>query len=137
MGSRRVRGSNCNDSQSRRLRIFEDQRRRLGMTACGFNRDRRAQSNPIEDDRRWGKMARVGEVAPGGIRILVGACLRGMDVYALPKAAIIEGKNIDAQLVQGLQLRQRVRERSRAVMQQEQGIGGVGCAGDRRESTNR
>ncbi len=88
--------------------IFEDQRRSLGMASGSLDCDCRAQSNPIEDDRRWGKMTCVGEVTPGGISILVGARLRWMDVYALPKATIIEGKNIQAELVQGLQLRQRI-----------------------------
>ena len=37
--------------ESRRLRIFEDQRRCLGMTPCGLSRDRCAQSSSVENDR--------------------------------------------------------------------------------------
>ncbi len=109
------------------MRIFEDQRRRLGMAPGRLGCDRRAQPDPVEDDRGRGQMTRVGEVAPGGVGILVGACFRGMDVHALSKAAIIEGKNIHAEVVQGLQLRQRVREGAGAVMQEEQGVGGIGA----------
>ena len=53
-------------------------------------------------------MTGVGEVTPSGISILVGARLRWTDVQALPKATIIESKNIQPELVQSLQLRQRV-----------------------------
>ena len=53
-------------------------------------------------------MTRVGEVAPGRISIFVRACFRRMDGYAFSKAAIIEDKNVNAQAVQGQQLRHRV-----------------------------
>src|ERR1700677_2479278 len=80
--------------ESWRLGIFEDQRPCFGMAPGGLDCDRRAQPGPIENDRGRGKMTCAGEVIPGGVSILVGAGLRWMYVYTLPKAAIIEGKNI-------------------------------------------
>src|SRR5271155_1471558 len=45
-----------------------------------------------------------------------------MDVCALAKAAIVEGKNIHSQLVQDLQPRQCAGERAGIAVQQEQGV---------------
>ncbi len=60
-------------------RIFQDQRRRLGMTPGGFRCDRRAQSDSIQDDCGGRYMASLGEVTPGCIRIpRRSACFRGM-----------------------------------------------------------
>src|SRR3984885_14482150 len=72
-------------------------------------------------------MARIGQVTPSRVGIFVGAGLRGMDVRAFPEAAIIKNKNIDSQLMPVRQSRNCIRNGTGAVMQKEQGIGGVGC----------
>src|SRR5580698_5224915 len=74
-------------------------------------------------------MASIRQITPGRVRVLVGACFRGMNVHTLSKAAIVEGKNIDAEFVQGPQLRQCVREGANAVVQHQQSIRGVECVG--------
>src|ERR1700748_1864589 len=71
------------------------------------------------------QMAGAGEVGEGGVGVLIHAGFGWMLVGALAEAAVVEGKDVDAEGVQYLELADGIGERSMAIMQEKDGEGGI------------
>ncbi len=70
-------------------------------------------------------MTDVDEVVPGGVGVFVDAGFGGMGIYALAEATVVEGEDVDAEGVKGFELVGAIGERPLAVVEEEDGSGGL------------
>lgn len=79
----------------------------------------------LDDDAARRNVARVGEPGPHGDGVGGGEALGGMTPVAAPEAAVVEGKDVDSEIVQREESGNGVGERAAGIVEIEDGLRGV------------
>jgi len=90
---------------------------------------RSADAGSVRDDALFGDCAGGGEVLPGRVDVLGHALLAGAGGGALAVAAIVEGEDVEAEVVEAGEGGDEVRERAVAVGEKKDSDGSVAAPG--------
>jgi hypothetical protein len=88
-----------------------------------------SDAGAVGDDLLWRDGARCGEVLPGGVGVAGHALLAGARLGALAVAAVIEGEDVDAEIVEAGESGDGICQGAVAVGKEEDGEVGVAGAG--------
>ncbi len=100
-----------------------------GVAGCELGGERGSDAGSIEDDLLRGNGASVCEVLPGGVSVVGHVLLAGTGWGALTVAAIVEGEDVEADVVEGCEGWCKVGEGALSAGEEEDGGVGVAVAG--------
>lgn len=105
----------------------EDEGGDCGVVCCELGGEGRSYAGSVGDDLLGGDGSGVGEVLPGGIGVVGHVLLIGARGCALAVAAVVEGEDVEADVVEGCESGDGVSQRAVGAGKEEDG--GVGVAG--------
>ena len=111
------------------LRRFQDKGRDVAMVGGQMGSEGGSDADPVGNDLMGGDVAGCSEVGPGGFGVLSHSELIGVSVGAVPVAAVVEGKDVDAEIMKPIERGVEVREGAVSAGEEEDRRVGVVCAG--------
>src|ERR1700730_7811432 len=114
------------DIQQVSARGFKNHGWRLRGILGEVRRDRSSNGHAVQDDLLFGDISAGTKILPGGFGVVSHVLLGGMDWGAGAVTAVVEGEDVDAEVVQGAEADVGVGEAAIGSGQEQKG--GVGIA---------